>query len=176
MWDEMPMLWTVAILLFILFEQPHRTPCYCPALPLGLAVYAAVATYATSMQGGSAQWFSFHTFFAGAEFLALYKVMNFFRGLNVSQETLCHVMKRGFAAYLGAIVVWLTDLNLCKWLQTLPAYDCWNLHACGWYGLVSYGLFSMMIGVLYDRLQCVLGVNVILFGSVIPRLCYVKSE
>eukprot|EP00929_Paragymnodinium_shiwhaense_P075606 TRINITY_DN38674_c0_g2_i1.p1 TRINITY_DN38674_c0_g2~~TRINITY_DN38674_c0_g2_i1.p1 ORF type:complete len:267 (-),score=41.49 TRINITY_DN38674_c0_g2_i1:50-850(-) len=170
MLDEVPMLWTVVVLVYCLLEQSYKEPHYGQWLPCCLAVYASVATYATSQQGGSMQWWSFHTFFAIAEIYGLYMVVKFFRSIDDAQKSLRALMMRGFAAYILAIVVWQTDLNFCHHLQKLPGYDYWNLHAWGWHFLVSWGLHAMVVGIWYHRLRCVCGVNVRLGGVLLPRL------
>mmetsp|Transcript_125574 Transcript_125574/g.268017 ORF Transcript_125574/g.268017 Transcript_125574/m.268017 type:complete len:265 (+) Transcript_125574:63-857(+) len=171
MLDEVPMLWTVVVILYTLLEQYQRKPRYGVALPLGLAAYAALGSCATSQQGGNAQWFSFHTFFAGCELPCLFLVYRFFSGLDQSEMKLRSVLRKGFVAYLLAIIVWLSDLNFCGALQRLPGYDFWNLHAFGWHLLTSYGLYSMILGMWYHRLRCVLGEKVSLnCDGVLPRL------
>jgi len=176
MWDEVPMLWTVVIILYCLLEHEHSSPRYGPLLPLSLAVYAGFSTCATSQQDGSAQWFSFHTLFAACEFPALYMVYKFFRGLSQSETTLRSVMKRGFAAYALAIPVWLSDLNFCGAFQKLPGYSYWNLHAFGWHTLTSYGLYTMLVGIWYHRLRCVLGHKVSIRGGTFPLLTFEKES
>ncbi|CAE8718675.1 unnamed protein product, partial [Polarella glacialis] len=154
MLDEVPMLWTVVILLYVLLEQHQPKPRHGLLLPLGLAVYASIASCATSQQGGNAQWFSFHAFFSASEIPALCLIVRFFRGLEESEFALKQLMRRGCAAWLCAVVVWLTDLNFCDALKTLPGYDHWNLHAFGWHLLTSCGLYAMMLGLWYHRLKC----------------------
>jgi len=156
MWDEVPMLWTVVIILYSLLEHHQKEPKYGVLLPACLACYAAAGTYATSQQGGNAQWFSFHTFFGGAEFPCLYLVYKFFSGLDEKEARLCLLLKRGFAAYAVAVALWLTDLNFCSMLQKLPQYTHWNLHAFGWHLFISCGLYSMTVGMWYHRKKCVL--------------------
>merc|ERR1711920_365885 len=169
------MLWTVVVVLYVLAEQNSREPRFGARLPLGLALYASFATCATSQQGGAAQWFSFHTLFALYELPALYMVYSFFRSLDRSEEELRRLMRRGFYAYASAIVVWLTDLNLCSTLQRLPGYNFWNLHAFGWHLLTSCGLYAMFLGFWYHRLRHVLGVKVRLTGTLLPRIQLEKS-
>lgn len=171
MWDEVPMLWTVVIILYCLLEHHTRTPAYGPILPLGLMAYAMFATYATSNQGGNAQWFSFHTLFACCELPSLFLVYRFYSHLDQSEMALRLLMRRGFLAYAFAIPVWLTDLNFCTTLQMLPGYSFWNLHAWGWHLLTSCGLYAMLLGVWYHRLRCVIGLKVTLATGLIPRIC-----
>eukprot|EP00933_Yihiella_yeosuensis_P040267 TRINITY_DN34540_c0_g1_i2.p1 TRINITY_DN34540_c0_g1~~TRINITY_DN34540_c0_g1_i2.p1 ORF type:complete len:270 (+),score=37.80 TRINITY_DN34540_c0_g1_i2:39-812(+) len=146
--------------LYSLLEHYQEKPVYGPILPIGLACYASVATWATSQHGGNTQWFSFHTMFAACEFSALFLIVKFFRGLDDSESTLKQLMRRGFMSYVVAIIVWLSDLNFCGWLQQLPGYNYWNLHAFGWHLFTSCGLYAMMLGLWYHRLRCVLGVKV----------------
>lgn len=176
MLDEVPMLWTVVVVLYCLIEHGEVVPKFGPMLPLGLAVYASVATYATSQQGGNAQWFSFHTMFAACEFTALFMTVRFFRRLDESEGQLRTLLKQGFAAYVGAVAVWLVDLNFCTLLLELPGYSFWNLHAFGWHLLVSCGLYSMMLGMWYHRLRRVLGKEVRLSNGLIPRILSGKAE
>merc|ERR1711972_740282 len=78
MWDEVPMLWTVVVILYCLLEQNAKEPQYGLLLQVPLAIYASFATYATSQQDGHAQWFSFHTLFGAVEFPCLFLVWRFF--------------------------------------------------------------------------------------------------
>lgn len=94
----------------------------------------------------------------------------FFRGLGPEQAELRWLLKRGFLAYVVAIGVWLTDLNLCARLQQLPGYNYWNLHAFGWHLLTASGLYFMLLGIWYHRLTDVLGVKVTLVRGPVPRL------
>lgn len=170
MWDEVPMLWTVNILLYVLIEHHTKKPRFGMALPVGFSLYAGFATYATSQNDGNVQWFSFHTLFAACEFPALFLVYRFFRGLEPNEVELRTMLMRGFTAYIVAIVLWLTDLNFCHVLRQFPAYDYWNLHSFGWHLFTSCGLYSMMLGIWYHRLKCILKVDVVLAGGLVPRL------
>lgn len=170
MLDEVPMLWTVCIMLFCLLEQHQREPCYGFALPVLLTVYALVATAATAFQGGNSQWYSFHTMFDLAEVFSIILVVRLFWGLDKSFGELKTLMFGGTVVYISALGAWLIDLNLCKQLQILPGYDYWNLHAWGWHLLVSVGLYRTAIGVWYYRLRIVLGVDVRLVLGWLPHI------
>jgi len=170
-WDQVPMLWTVAMILYVLFEQKHVKPAHC-ILPAALFSYAVVATLATSKRGGDVQWFSFHAFFGLATFLAVCKTALFYRSLPSEMTQLNKVMGRGFIALGVAIVVWLMDLKLCNQLQMLPSYDYWNLHAWGWHLMVSCGLYNILLGLWYHRLKVVLEKDVELNLSPIPHICF----
>mmetsp|Transcript_42258 Transcript_42258/g.111756 ORF Transcript_42258/g.111756 Transcript_42258/m.111756 type:complete len:266 (+) Transcript_42258:191-988(+) len=170
MWDEVPMLWTVVVLVYVLLEHHQKEPRYGPGLPAALAAYAAFATYATSQQGGNWQWFSFHALFGACELPCLYLVYRFFQGLDPGQADLRRLLKKGLFCYVFAIGVWLSDLNFCARLQQLPGYSYWNLHAFGWHSLTACGLYSMLLGIWYHRLRNVLGVKVTLASGLVPRL------
>mmetsp|Transcript_7147 Transcript_7147/g.19596 ORF Transcript_7147/g.19596 Transcript_7147/m.19596 type:complete len:263 (-) Transcript_7147:53-841(-) len=174
MLDEVPMLWTVMVILYILVEK-EKTASFGLQFPVVLTAYACLATYATAFQGGNEQWFSFHTFFSLPEISCLLLVARFFRGLDHS-DRLRGFMRRGFYCWLAAVIVWLTDVNLCDQLLMLPAYGSWNLHAFGWHLLTSYALFNMLTGLWYHRLRYVLGVPAtLLYDSPLPRVCQKKS-
>ncbi|CAE7793980.1 Acer3 [Symbiodinium sp. CCMP2456] len=171
-WDQVPMLWTVAMILYVLFEQKHVQPAY-RILPVVLFVYAVVATLATSKRSGDMQWFSFHAFFGLATFLAVCKVTLFYRSLPTDMTELRKVMSYGFIALGVAITVWLMDLKLCNQLHMLPAYDYWNFHAWGWHLMVSCGLYNILIGIWYHRLKVVLEKDVSLCLSPLPHIAFV---
>jgi len=171
MLDEVPMLWTVVIILYVLLEHYTLEPQWGRGLPIALATYAAVATYMTSQQKGTVQWYSFHTMFALCEFTALFLVWRFFRSIDGAKEqNLKLLMSRGFGLYLVAVLLWLVDLNFCEYLRIIPVYDFWNLHAFGWHLLTSGGLHDMMLGIWYWRLKSVLKVKVGLMCGALPRL------
>lgn len=172
MLDEVPMLWSVVVILYCLLEHHSRERAYGPVLPACLASYAALATYATSQQAGMAQWSSFHTLFALCEVAGLALVCLFYTRLNESEQAVRMLLRRGFLAYLFAIVMWMLDLTCCARLQRAPGYDYWNFHAFGWHLWTSYGLYSMLLGVWYHRLRSVLRAEVGLLMGAIPRIVH----
>lgn len=176
MWDEVPMLWTVATYAYCLLEHHTAKPSWGVALPAALVLYAVLSTAATSLQGGNNQWFSFHAAFACLEFPVLYLVLQFFRNLGDDDADTRRVLRRGFHGWFLAIAVWILDLNLCPFLRRFPAYDLWNLHAWGWHVLTSWGLYSMSVGMWYHRLRRVLGVDVRLVSGVLPRIAAVGGK
>lgn len=170
MWDEVPMLWTVVVVLYSLLEHDKASTKYGKFLPIALAVYAAVGTLATSLLHGNASFFSFHSFYGTAKSACIICVYKFVRCLDEREQRLRTVMKRGLYSLVLAIILWVTDLKLCSVLQKLPSYNHWNFHAFGWHLLVSCALYSLIVGLWYHRLKCVLGKEVKLgnFIGLIP--------
>ncbi|CAO3587980.1 unnamed protein product [Absidia cylindrospora] len=58
MWDEVPMVWTACYLLWVLLQENGYEPI---RYGIGIALYCALATFATSQYKGSTQFYLFQT-------------------------------------------------------------------------------------------------------------------
>ncbi|CEP13290.1 hypothetical protein [Parasitella parasitica] len=130
MWDEVPMVWCACQLLWVLLdEHGYQGIGYTVAISL----YCAFATYVTSVNKGTTQFFMFQSSF----------------GLNKRVTRLFH---QGCKFLLLALGVWLFDSNLCFVFDHVPnpqfhawwhVLMCTSLHyffvACGHESIVRAG-------------------------------------
>jgi len=150
MLDELPMLYTAALLVYILLEnQPKRR--FGVWFPGALLGYAAIATYGAAFMRGQAQFWSFQISFAALEFYGLYRTLLIHR--QSRDPTQRRLFRVGIFLYLGAIVLWFIDLRFCNPLTSLtlrlkvpnPELHAW------WHVLVSAGLYAMILVIAFDR-------------------------
>ena len=150
MLDELPMLYTAALLVYIVLEdQPERRfGSWFPAILVG---YAVVATCGAAFMRGQAQFWSFQVSFAGLEFYGLYRTLLIHRrSLDRTQR---RIFRAGICLYLGAIVLWFIDLRFCSPLVNVTrrlGVPNPELHAW-WHVLVSAGLYCMVLVIAFDR-------------------------
>ncbi|EAU64490.1 alkaline phytoceramidase [Stigmatella aurantiaca DW4/3-1] len=152
MLDELPMLYLALIMVYILVEnRPQRR--WGAWFPLALAAYAVLSTYLASGTRGPLQFFLFQISFASLEFFALARVYLIHRR---SQDGAARrLFQLGVSAYALAIVLWLSDIQLCPTLnETLPARGIPNpqFHAW-WHVLVSGGFYALLMVIAHDRLN-----------------------
>lgn len=150
--DELPMLYSALILVYILLENrsERRFGAWFPAL---LVAHAVLVTGLTAFTRGTLQVVLFHTSFGSLEFFGLYRVYRISR--NSSDVAVHRLFRAGIGAYALALVFWFTDLQACEILDgALPRLGLVNpqLHAL-WHVLVSIGLYLLVVLIAYDRLQ-----------------------
>jgi dihydroceramidase len=150
--DELPMLYSALIMVYILLENrsERRFGIWFPAL---LVLHAALVTGLTAFTRGDLQFYLFHASFGSLEFFGLYRVYRISR--RSSDRAVHRLFRLGMSAYAIALVCWFTDLRACELLDgTLPRLGLVNpqLHAW-WHVLVSGGLYLLVVLVAYDRLQ-----------------------
>lgn len=152
MLDELPMLYTAALLVYILLEnQPQRR--FGLWFPAALVGYAAIATCGAAFMRGQAQFWSFQVSFAGLEFYGLYRTLLIHR--KSRDRTQRRLFRAGICLYLGAIVLWFIDLRFCSALTNVTrrlGIPNPELHAW-WHVLVSAGLYAMILVIAFDRCQ-----------------------
>ncbi|HEU5077548.1 MAG TPA: ceramidase [Polyangiaceae bacterium] len=152
MLDELPMLYTATLLVYILLEnRPERR--FGVWFPAALAGYAALATCGAAFMRDQAQFYSFQVTFAALEFYGLYRTFLIHRkSRNPTQRRLFRV---GITLYAIAIVLWFIDLRFCDTLVSsalqLGAPNP-QLHAW-WHVLVSAGLYALILVIAFDRCQ-----------------------
>lgn len=152
MMDELPMLYSALIMVFILLENRRATRFggWFPAL---LVVHGAVVTYLSSFTRGTLQFYLFHTSFGSMELFALLSVYAIHRR---SRSPVVHRLFRlGMGSYVSAVLIWFADLKFCSVLDgTLPAHGWPNpqFHAV-WHVLVSCGLYLLTLLIAHDRLE-----------------------
>jgi dihydroceramidase len=152
MMDELPMLYSALIMVFILLEnrRAHRLGGWFPAL---LVVHGALVSYLSSFTRGPLQFYLFHISFGSMELFALLGVYVIYRRSDSSAVR--WLFRFGMSSYAIAVLVWFADLKLCDVLAgTLPAHGWPNpqFHAV-WHVLVSSGLYLLTLLIAYDRLE-----------------------
>src|SRR5690606_36404724 len=154
--DELPMLYSAIIMVYILLENTAEGRAgrrFGPWLPLVLGLHALLVTSLSGLTRGSLQFYLFHVSFGTLEFASLYGVYRVQRARN--DRSLSRLVRKGMAAYAVALVLWFVDLKLCELLAVeLPRLGVPNpqLHAA-WHILVSYGFYCLLLVVAYDRLR-----------------------
>lgn len=150
--DELPMLYTALIMVYILVEgRPERR--FGAWFPVALGLHAVLVTALTALSRGSLQFYLFHMSFGSLEVLSLYGVYRLQRGHRSGPVR--RLFLAGMAAYLVAVVLWFIDLKLCPLLsERLPALGAFNpqLHAV-WHVLVSCGFYCLLLVTAHVRLE-----------------------
>ncbi len=152
MLDELPMLYLVTLMAYLLAEPgPIRHfGLWLPCLLLG---YALLATLSAVFLRGQFQFYAFQVSFALLELFCLLRVYRLSRDLQ--NAPVRRLFRIGIAVYGAAIVLWFIDLRWCDALKT-------QLTACGlpnpqfhawWHVLVSFGFYLLLLVVGWDRVR-----------------------
>jgi len=151
MMDELPMLYSALVMVFILVEN-QRTPRFGAWFPALLVAHGALVSYLSAGTRGDLQFYLFHTSFGSLELFALTRVYLIYR--RSESPTVHWLFRFGMSSYLLAVALWFVDLKFCAGLSALPAYGLPNpqLHAV-WHVLVSCGMYLLTVLVAYDRLE-----------------------
>ncbi|HZU81409.1 MAG TPA: ceramidase [Polyangiaceae bacterium] len=152
MLDELPMLYTALVMIYVLLENERR-PRFGAWLPAALGAHGVLVTSLSSMTRGALQFYFFQVSFASMEFFALYRVYRIYRRSDL--DLVRRLFRAGMAAYGVAVGLWMLDLKACGVLGgLLPAHRVPNpqLHAW-WHVLVSCGLYLLTLVIACDRLQ-----------------------
>jgi dihydroceramidase len=151
MLDELPMLYAVILLVYILLEDGPR-PRFGPWFPRGLFGYAALVTYLCTFTRGTLQFYLFQFSFGSLEFFSLYRCYRLSR--KAKRTTARRLFRAGMSLYAVAIVLWFIDIRFCGAMRALPSYGIPNpqLHAW-WHVLVSGGFFLLVLLIAYERAQ-----------------------
>ena len=158
MLDELPMIYSSLILAFCIIQQPYKKPRYMPALPIGMALHALVATVlvaspalAPQFASPTLQFFAFHISFALLEFFLLYKATVLWQKEKDPEMRRMHIIGATFWG-LG-LLCWVLDFAGCETLWegensfrvryltgkiSLPSYD-FAKGTIGW-ALVTVGV------------------------------------
>jgi len=150
MLDEVPMLYSVILMVYVLVENQKTKQLgrWFPALLIGYAVFV---TYLCAFTRGQWQFFLFQFSFGSLEFWCLYRVT------RITQQSKNRSIRRlfgvGMSFYVVAMALWFLDLRFCQlWARSLPARGISNpqLHAW-WHVLVSGGLYLLVVLIAFDR-------------------------
>ncbi|KAI9291608.1 alkaline phytoceramidase [Neoconidiobolus thromboides FSU 785] len=139
MLDELPMLWTSALMFNLTLDTRLQN---CPSwVSLLIFFYSLSATVITAVFQGELQANLFRLCFVITTYISIF--MGFQHYLkNERQSNAGKLFKRGFLFYFIASCVWIIDTKACNWyIQNLgyPAF-----HAL-WHVFVSLGIYHLII-------------------------------
>lgn len=172
MLDELPMLYSAVIMVYILLENGARGSRRLGLwFPLALGAHAALVTALTALSRGPLQFYLFHLSFGSLETFSLLGVYRLQRRQGTPSSR--RLFRLGMASYLIAVLLWFVDLRFCELLSVrLPALGLFNpeLHAL-WHVLVSCGFYSLLLVTAHARLVRLGGQPEIAWRfSVLPQL------
>lgn len=154
MLDELPMLYTATLLVYIVLENaPERR--FGAWFPAALVAYAIIATSGAVFMRGQAQFWSFQISFAALELYGLYRTLLIYRKSTDRTQRL--LFRAGISAYLAAIMLWFIDLRFCDTVVNATArlgLPNPQLHAW-WHVLVSAGLYALVLVIAFERSRVV---------------------
>eukprot|EP00040_Diaphanoeca_grandis_P026947 m.152104 g.152104 ORF g.152104 m.152104 type:complete len:290 (-) comp30791_c0_seq2:351-1220(-) len=181
MFDELPMLYAVMTVLFILLENKEE-PVFGRWLAPVLVVHSLLTSCATLFASGSMQFVLFHISFGSAEFFSLYRIYLIYTKYRDSDSAaspdIVQLFRRGMGSYAVGIFVWQFDLLNC-WVVAVwwpartglpnPQFHAW------WHMFVSFGFYYLITLSAYDRLITLKGRPTLHWtcGGVMP---YVKNS
>ncbi|KAG0277278.1 Alkaline ceramidase 3 [Linnemannia exigua] len=138
--DELPMLYSATIILFILVEAKYGAQGkWFPNL---LAAWLATTTMIFSTTSGNIQFFTFQTTYTILQFA----MIAFLRLLHVQQRSLkgpnppiSRLIRRALGFALFAVSIWLIDLKACEYVNGLTGKSVlrWNLQLHAWWHVFS---------------------------------------
>jgi dihydroceramidase len=149
--DELPMLYLVILMVFILVERAPAAR-FGRGFPALLGVHALLVTLLCASSRGALQFWVFQVSFGSLELFSLVSVWRLQRRSRTPAVRL--LFRTGMAAYALAVLLWFTDVRACGLLSvTLPAHGVPNpqLHAV-WHVLVSCGFYALLLVVAHERL------------------------
>jgi dihydroceramidase len=151
MLDELPMLYAVILMVYILVERGpgRRLGLWFPAL---LLTHAALVTALCAFTRGAVQFWVFQLSFGSLELFSLASVWRLQR--RAQAPGVRHLFRLGMGAYALAILLWFIDVRACEVVSlTLPARGIPNpqLHAW-WHLLVSCGFYLLLLVIAHERL------------------------
>jgi dihydroceramidase len=126
MLDELPMVYLVLVIVYILLETRHRWP---------FVAAAAVMTALCSMSRGQVQFFTFQIGFGALELFALGKTYLLQRR---AAPAIRRLYRYGMLSYAAAVSAWFADIRYCD------AVSDFKLHAV-WHVLVSAGFYALLL-------------------------------
>jgi dihydroceramidase len=146
--DELPMLYLVALVAYLLLER--QCGKWLPAALLG---YAVLATLSDAFTRGQVQFLAFQLTFGALEMFCMFQVYRLSR--EAENQAVRPLFDLGAGIYFAAIGLWFIDLRFCDVVSIgLPAFGIPNpqFHAW-WHVLVSCGFYLLLLVVGYDRLR-----------------------
>lgn len=172
--DELPMLYSAIIMVFILVEnrvrerRPERR--LGAWFPWALAAHGVLVTTLTALSRGRLQFYLFQLSFGSMELFSLIGVYLLQRRADAPVRRL---FRWGMAAYLVAIVLWSIDIGACPllsaWLPFNPQLHAW------WHVLVSFGFYALLLVAAHVRLERLGRAPAIEWHGALPRLWAASS-
>ncbi|KAF9952590.1 Alkaline ceramidase 3 [Mortierella alpina] len=151
--DELPMLYSATMILFILVEAKYGSQGKW--FPIALAAWTAITTFIFSTTGGPLQFYTFQTTYTTLQFAMIYLL----RVLHVQQRAIhgpnpavSMLIRHAFASGFFAVTVWLIDLRLCEFVNGVGSRSFlkWNpqLHAW-WHVFSACALYHTTMMIIY---------------------------
>ncbi|MCB9785325.1 MAG: ceramidase [Deltaproteobacteria bacterium] len=146
--DELPMLWSALIVLFILIERgPQRR--HGRKLPLALLALGVGVTTGYALLEGPSRFALFISAFAGAEILCFILGLPLYRSIH--EPTFRNTFRLGVTLHAVALTGWLIDTHACAVVSHLPGgLPNPQLHAW-WHVLVASGIYLLYVVLAYVR-------------------------
>ncbi|CAG8520105.1 4546_t:CDS:2 [Ambispora gerdemannii] len=147
--DEVPMVWCALTLLRPLFEINYgRQGPWLTAMLTSVAI--TLSLLVTIVRGG-AQFVAFQISFSFLEAFTIYLMTRIYNRMKSNHPAIKTLFRRGLTTYLFAILIWLTDLQFCEYLnggeRSLLPFNP-QLHAA-WHALASFGLYLLVVFTVY---------------------------
>ncbi|KAI1309991.1 Alkaline ceramidase 3 [Mortierella claussenii] len=161
--DELPMLYSATIILFILVETKHGAQGRW--FPLLLTAWIATTTFIFSTATGQLQFYTFQSTYTVLQFCMIY----FLRVLHVQQQEqrqqrqlrrsvtnsslqVTALARRALVLAIFAVSIWLIDLRLCEFVNGVSPQSVlrWNpqLHAW-WHVFSACALYHATVLIVY---------------------------
>ncbi|KAJ2160444.1 hypothetical protein GGF46_002270 [Coemansia sp. RSA 552] len=146
MTDELPMLWSIAIACYVAVTSQYNVNR--KHVKHGLLLWTLAVSVLTAGFSGKVQFFLFQASFNGLSLVMAYLCWRARRDLIEAQmDHVAWLFGAGIKVYLSAAIVWLTDTNLCTYVNgqdssVLPFNM--QLHAW-WHVLASLGLVYLVV-------------------------------
>ncbi|CAG8762351.1 12175_t:CDS:2, partial [Ambispora leptoticha] len=147
--DEVPMFLCAITLLHPLLEINYGRQG--PWLTTILTSIAITFSLLATIVRGSAQFVTFQISFGLLELSSIYLMTRIYNRMKSTHPAIKTLFRRGLGSYLIAILLWLTDLQLCKYLdggeKSLLPFNP-QLHSL-WHALASLGLYLLVVFTVY---------------------------
>jgi len=163
--DELPMLYSAIIMVYILVENRVGARRLGAWFPWALASHALLVTTLTALSRGRLQFYLFQLSFGSMELFSLVGVYLLQRRAAAPARRL---FRLGMASYLVAIVLWAIDIGACPLVSNRLPFNP-QLHAW-WHVLVSFGFYALLLVAAHDRLERLGRAPAITWHGLIPRL------
>ncbi|KAI7817822.1 ceramidase [Gamsiella multidivaricata] len=137
--DELPMLYSATIILYILVEAKHgRQGSWFPVF---LTTWLSLTTYIFSTTGGKLQFYTFQSTYTTLQLCMIY----YLRLLHVQQRSkrpnpaVSVLIRRALLFGAFAVSIWLIDLRLCEFINGVGPKSVlrWNPQLHAWWHVFS---------------------------------------
>jgi dihydroceramidase len=146
--DELPMLWSALIVLFILLESGAQRR-YGNKLPALLLALAALVTTGYALLDGPPRFALFITAFAGTEILCFALGLPIYR--RIPDRGFRIAFRTGVTLHVLALTGWMVDTHACDVVSNLPGgLPNPQLHAW-WHVLIASGIYVLYVVLAFAR-------------------------